>query len=205
MASDFPKQLIALLAAAGGSITISLADLAQLGIELTLTDVGGSDATMRLRLGPKIYYVPEATKEGVWPTSPASPTTPVSPQPSSPTTTERVMSSRLASEIDSINNLNNRPRQPRSPLPSSDSAPESELPSASTLAPQTEASRQEAITAPPNLLRRVIPKTDMDLFLREQQIASQKEAASQRRQARERQRGRQFPWETRNVPPIKYQ
>ena len=195
MANDATKQLIALLAQAGGFITIPLADLQQLGIEFTITDLGSADATLRLRLGPKIYYVPDKAappQEATWPA-----TTPATPPSAKAQST-------LDADIEAVNNLNNRPRRPR-PAPPEEPPPslhsdEARPPSASI---STEAERQEELTSPLPPLRRVVPKTDMDLFLREQQIATQKETASQRRAAKDRQRGRQYPWETRNAPSLK--
>lgn len=87
MGSEFTKQLIALLSSCGGIITLSLAELEQLGIEVTLQSLASPAASLTLRLGAKIYYVPQETP--AWPSTPAS-----SPE-----------------EVEAVNQLNNQPRK----------------------------------------------------------------------------------------------
>src|SRR5215831_5064595 len=107
MANEFTKQLIALLAASGGSASLPLSDLSQLGIELSLSDLGSDSCTLRLRLGPKIYYVPEKSASAVEAQCPTTPT-PTLPRPVSPAPATPPSPSTLDAEINAVNSLNNR-------------------------------------------------------------------------------------------------
>ena len=98
--SEFLKQLIALLANAGGLIAIPLAELQQLGVELTLTSLGSLSPTLTLRLGAKIYYVP---------------TSPAQEQPPWLKTSQTTSTLAPSEELAAVNSLNNQPPQPTPP------------------------------------------------------------------------------------------
>jgi len=66
VSNEFVKQLIQLLTASGGLVNLPLGELEQMGIELTLQSLGTPAAILTLRLGAKIYYVPQ---ESTWPTT----------------------------------------------------------------------------------------------------------------------------------------
>src|SRR5262252_3071670 len=136
MPNEFLKQLIALLAASGGSASLPLSDLTQLGIELTISDLGSDSCTLRLRLGPKIYYVPEkgaavAPVEASCPTTPPATTSAPVATPPSPST--------LDAEIVAVNSLNNRASRP--PRPPRYVPPEEQPPSLSSARASSEATR----------------------------------------------------------------
>src|SRR5215831_17986872 len=199
MSNEFTKQLISLLAASGGSASLPLSDLSQLGIEFTLSDLGSDSCTLRLRLGPKIYYVPEKSVEAPCPTTPPATTSAPVATPPSPST--------LDAEIVAVNSLNNRAsRPPRSPryVP-----PEELPPSLSSAGTSSEATRQESLTSPPPssspLAPRVVPKTDIDLFMAEQRQQKRKDLAASRKAQEVRRQGREYPWETHRTPPPKLQ
>src|SRR5215831_16307414 len=203
MPNEFLKQLIALLAASGGSASLPLSDLTQLGIELTISDLGSDSCTLRLRLGPKIYYVPEkgavAPVEAPCPTTPPATTSAPVATPPSPST--------LDAEIAAVNSLNNRASRP--PRPPRYVPPEELPPSLSSAGTSSEATRQESLTSPPPssspLAPRVVPKTDIDLFMAEQRQQKRKDLAASRKAQEVRRQGREYPWETHRTPPPKLQ
>jgi hypothetical protein len=212
MANEFLKSLISLLASSGGSASLPLSDLTQLGVELSLSDLGSDSCILRLRLGPKIYWVPDKqanpkgttapSEEAPWPTTPA-PAAP-SPEPSLST---------LDAEITAVNSLTNRAQRP--PRPSRPPRlpryiPPEELPPSPPSAREssrTEATRQELLTEPssPPPQRRVIQKSDSDLLRTEQRQSERKTLAQAKRDREILRKGREYPWETRNSPPIKLQ
>jgi len=209
--NEFLKSLISLLAASGGSASLPLSDLSQLGIELSLSDLGSDSCTLRLRLGPKIYYVPEkgavAPVEAPCPTTPAT-TSPAPATPPSPST--------LDAEILAVNSLNNRATRPARParpprfVPPEEQPPS--LPSVVMSSAETEAQRQESLTLPSRPdpsssppARRVVPKSDIDLFMAEQRQQKQKSLAQAKRDREILRQGKEYPWETRKLPPPKLQ
>jgi len=102
--SDFIKQLIALLSSSGGIITLPLDELSQLGVEITLSSLASPAASLTLRLGAKIYYVP------------ASPTlAPTQEQPPWLTTSQTTSTLAPSEELAAVNSLNNQPPQPTPP------------------------------------------------------------------------------------------
>src|SRR5215831_18528992 len=202
MPNEFLKSLISLLAASGGSASLPLSDLSQLGIEFTLSDLGSDSCTLRLRLGPKIYYVPEKSASAVeapCPTTPPATTSAPVATPPSPST--------LDAEIAAVNSLNNRASRP--PRPPRYVPPEELPPSLSSAGTSSEATRQESLTSPPPssspLAPRVVPKTDIDLFMAEQRQQKRKDLAASRKAQEVRRQGREYPWETHRTPPPKLQ
>lgn len=142
MNSEFLKALIQLLAQYGGTFTCPLSELQQLGLELSLQNISSDNAaTLTLRLGARIYYVP--SKEAIECPTPTNPP----PQP-----TGQTKPTMTSPEVLAVNTLNNR-------------------------APTT--------------------KSDLDLYLLEQD-KTVKRTANARRQAQERENSnREYPWQNR--------
>lgn len=106
------KQLIALIGQAGGTISLSLSDLREAGVLISLENIcDDNQSKLVLRLGPKIYYVPAA---------PATPqeVEPWQPDQEIPETQRAALqtlrtSSRpnpVEQEMEAIQRLTNRPR-----------------------------------------------------------------------------------------------
>lgn len=173
---EFLKQLIQLLAQHGGTFTCPLSELQQLGLELSLQNISSDNAAIiTLRLGARIYYVPATTtKEATapCPTPPTLETLTVHP----PTGQTRPSVISPEQEIAAVNTLNNRLSRP-SPTPS----------------PDVEESTLQSMT----ISHQPSTKSDLDLYLLEQN-AGVKRTANAKRQATElRNATREYPWENR--------
>lgn len=183
MTGEFLKQLIQLLAQHGGVFTCPLDELTPLGLELSLSSFGSSAATLTLRLGARIYYVPAkdttTAPEEPWPTDPTTQAGQMMPTENSPDTME--------AELSAVTSLNNRPRQPRS------NRFHSQSPSESPAEPQSPATASHV----PKV------KSELDLYLIEQSRTLKRTAAAARQAKELSNRQRQYPWETREDPPPK--
>lgn len=115
------KQLITLIGQSGGTITLPLAELQELGVEISATNIcSDKGGELVLRLGPKIYYIPAPAQQEEQPQWPARTHTTEGTEadesqalpPASGT------ASILAKELEAVNRLTNRPRpEPRQPAP----------------------------------------------------------------------------------------
>jgi len=108
MSPEFLKSLIQLLAQHGGTFTCPLSELQQLCLELSLQNISSDNAaTLTLRLGARIYYVPAKTEEAPeWPSTPIQ----TSPTPAGPATSTKPspLARSVESELQAVNSLNNR-------------------------------------------------------------------------------------------------
>lgn len=124
MNSEFLKSLIQLLAQHGGTFTCPLAELQPLGLELSLQNISSDNAaTLTLRLGARIYYVPSPAdtsgtrynlleKEEPCPTPSTPPAAPTTTSSTFHQPTGRTLPSAISpeDELAAVSNLNNRPR-----------------------------------------------------------------------------------------------
>lgn len=190
MPNDFIKQLIALLGQSGGTVRLLLSDLADMGIELSLSDISvASRAELTLRLGAKIYYVPQAQQ----------------PQPVAPslertetwtTQPDERMDSLLQQEISAISSINNRPRlQPRSQRHSPTPRPES-VPSPLSMPSSTEHDPQQETAAehqgsPPGTIHRL---DDLTSYLKEKELSSRADARNETERKQSQYRDGNLPF-----------
>lgn len=174
MQSEFLKSLIQLLAQHGGTFTCPLSELQPLGLELSLQNISSDNAaTLTLRLGARIYYVPAKATQPQEATEPCPTTPPAESIPTSSTSlppTGQTKPSAILTEVAAVNTLNNR--IPDSQFP--------ELPNDSSLRSHT-------------------PKTksDLDLYLLEQNKATRRTANAKRQATKLRNATREYPWENR--------
>lgn len=118
---SFLKSLVALLAQHGGYTSVSVAEMREVGMDMSIVDLASDRAALTLRLGAKIYYVPAAgTTMGVVAKEEPCETTAPTESADAPASTgqESRLRSRIDSEISAINSLSNRPpSQPQPPTP----------------------------------------------------------------------------------------
>lgn len=150
------KQLLTLIGQAGGVLTLSLAELAELGVEISATNIcSDKEGALVLRLGPKIYYIPAPQEaeaaEAQWQDAeetlaqtPLEGVLPVSPRASG-------TASILAKELDAVNRLTNRPRPEPPPLPQPAPAKQQARPRPASrpLSPQSRPAPRTPAPAPP--------------------------------------------------------
>ena len=124
------KQLIQFIGQAGGTVALPLAELQELGVEISLENIcDPRNGRVVLRLGPKIYYVPQAQAPELeqdqevteWPDQETIPLTPPIPRRRSssaslpPEPPEPSQENPVDLEMEAINRLTNRPTQRRTP------------------------------------------------------------------------------------------
>lgn len=183
MQADFLKNLVALLAQAGGNVTFALSDLRAIGLELTLTNISSdTQGSITLRLGAKIYYVPAKVEEQQWPTRIAKDGELTTSNGSSDTATgvsgqsavapqEQRLQNRISEEIGAINRINNRPRSVSTP-------PAQSLPKRRS---STVASSSGEL--PPSPVG-VYQTSDLSSYLREREVADARERYQHRQERR---------------------
>lgn len=184
MNSEFLKQLIQLLAQHGGTFTCPLADLQQVGLELSLQNISSDNSAMlTLRLGARIYYVPAATAAAQANAAQAAQEEPwtateTSENPLRNTSSPGRTLVTVPDEIRAVKSLNNHPPPPPP-------------------ATETYESPQSPSTGADTPLNRPVTKDDLSLYLLEQRASHAKLARGEREAREAERRGRQFPWETR--------
>lgn len=195
------KQLLTLIGQAGGTLTLPLAELHELGVEISAQNIcSDKEGVLVLRLGPKIYYIPAPQEDtGQWQPEITNTETARGVLPKSAPIGPRVPDP-LTDELEAVNRITNRPR-PRPPqqVQTSSRQRPAEPPSIQRIQEKLKRARTAAQVAgqEPDLEEDVLPHSkvgvhhldDAALWLREQATEMDKREIAKRHRAEELREG----------------